>query len=227
MTMLGKTTSLAATLLLLGSMPALPAAAQSAAAQETASRVRPGQIPGNAIRIPCCRCLDGSKETIRIDTGAVPWQVSSPGSSAQQTAVGASNAAWTNLSPAKWVGPPGAPTAQGDYRYQVQIHLPRCIIPGQVTIKGRFAGDNSVKAFFDNAQIAASGGTANYGFLPGSVTPFTATTNAPGLHTLTFVVTNSSGPTGLAVEASITRVCPKELEHSSAVPVEPAPIDSQ
>jgi hypothetical protein len=153
---------------------------------------------------------------VRIDTGAASWQVSNPGSTSLGPVANAANVSWVALPPARWVGPPTGGTSTGDFTYQLQIYVPRCTIPSQVRLAGRFAGDNSVRVFFDERRIAASGGTPNYGFLPGSVTPFAVSSLTPGLHTLRVVVTNSGGPTGVIVEAALTATCPREIEQSGA-----------
>jgi hypothetical protein len=160
------------------------------------------------IRLPCCQCLDGKTlPAINASTGAAPWNVAF-GSSAAQPVATASNAAWTPVSPGQWVGPSGS-AAVGDYTYLMPFQVPKCTIPMQVTISGKFAADNSAKLYIDGTFVKASQGTPNYGFLPGSVTPFSWTgALTPGAHAIKMVVTNSSGPTGVVVAATITVTCP-------------------
>lgn len=168
-------------------------------------------VPRDAIRVPCCRCLDGTRQTVNINTGTARWQVTSPGSTGIQPVALAGNPAWTPVPPARWVGPPGNPTTVGDYTYFIRIYVPRCTIPPRVVMSGRFAADNSARVFLDANQIAASQGTPNYGFLPGSITPFSASLS-PGLHTVRVIVRNISGPTGMILQGSLTITCPRELE---------------
>lgn len=168
-----------------------------------------GPRPPRAVVLPCCRCLDGKTTTVNVSTGAVPYNVSF-GSSAAQPVVPASNVAWTPVPPGQWVGPSGN-AAIGDYTYSMPFQVPKCLIPMQVTISGKFAADNSGKLYIDGNFVKASQGTPNYGFLPGSVTPFSWTgVLAPGPHAIKMVVTNSSGPTGVVVAATIRVTCPRE-----------------
>lgn len=204
----GKMIAALASMLLIGSAPAAPSFAQEAAA------VRPVPIPPTAVRVPCCRCLDGTTRTIAINSGTSPWQVSNPGApNVFAPAVSATNVAWTQLPPARWIGPVGGNSATGDYVYQLQIYVPRCVIPATVRIIGHFAADNRARLLHNGNQIAASLGTPDYGFLPGSVTPFTVNNLTAGLHTLQLVVTNSGGPTGAVIRANVTSTCPRDLEH--------------
>ncbi|HVQ07845.1 MAG TPA: hypothetical protein VMS43_05380 [Allosphingosinicella sp.] len=176
----------------------------------TSAQPRP-DIPADAIRVPCCRCLDGHQQVVNINTRTAPWQVGSPGSTGVQPVVAAGNVSWYPVPPAGWVGPPGNPTAVGDYTYFIRIYVPRCTIPGRVILSGRFGADNSARVFLDSGQIAASQGTPNYGFLQGSITPF-STPVGPGVHTLRVVVRNIGGPTGMILQGQLTFTCPRDLE---------------
>lgn len=191
--------SLAGALALLASFSSLPAPAQP-------------EYPttGPVVRVPCCRCVGGRPLRITINTRTAPWQVASPGSGIGPV-VPAGNVSWAPVPPAGWVGPQGAPTTVGDYTYFIRIQVPRCTIPARVTLSGRFGADNSARVFLDANQIAASQGTPNYGFLPGSITPF-STPLAPGVHTLRVIVRNIGGPTGMILQGQITVTCPTSLE---------------
>ena len=178
----------------------------------TASTAVP--VGREVIRIPCCRCVNGPRRTVTINTGTARWRVATPNSTSFQpaAAVVPPNPAWTPVPPAAWVGPPGAAQTVGDYTYRLQFYVPRCMLRPIITISGRFAADNSARLLLDGVAVASSQGTAGYGFLPGSVTPFSASATSPGLHELTIVVTNSSGPTAVAIQGAITIACPRELE---------------
>jgi hypothetical protein len=168
------------------------------------------------IRLPCCRCLDGKRTNVNVSTGTVPWNVAF-GNSAAQPAALTSNVAWAPVPPGHWIGT-GSETA-GNYTFQMPFQVPRCVIPMQVTISGKFAADNSAKLYIEGNLVASSLGTPNYGFLPGSVTPFTwSGPLVPGAHSIKVVVTNSDGPTGLVVAATITVTCPnlKDGEYHSS-----------
>jgi len=169
------------------------------------------QRPPRAVTLPCCRCLDGKSTSVDVSTGTAAWNVAF-GSATPQPVVPASNVSWTPVPPGKWVGPSGN-AAVGDYTYTMPFQVPKCVIPMQVTISGKFAADNSGKLYIDGNFVKASQGTPNYGFLPGSVTPFTWTgVLTPGAHAINMVVTNSSGPTGVVVAATITVTCPRDGE---------------
>jgi hypothetical protein len=164
-----------------------------------------------AVSLPCCRCLDGKSTTVNVSTGTAPWNVAF-GSATAQPVIPASNVSWTPVPPGSWVGPRGN-AAIGDYTYTMPFQVPKCLIPMRVTISGKFAADNIGKLYIDGTFVKASQGTANYGFLPGSVTPFSwSGVLTPGPHAITMVVTNTSGPTGVVVAATITVTCPREGE---------------
>jgi hypothetical protein len=134
-----------------------------------------------------------------LSTGTAVWSVTTP-ANVTTTAQNAAYVAWTTmLSPAQWVSPPGSPTASGVYVYQTTFKAHKNCTNG--SLSGRFLGDNSVNLYFDGTLIASSQGTPNYGFLPGSVTPFSVASFGPGAHTLKAEVTNESGPTGVVVDA--------------------------
>lgn len=203
---------LAGALLLAFAPTSIAVAAQPAAAQ---AQISVPSIPPYAIRIPCCRCLDGHTQTVTINTRAAPWRVDPPGVVPFQPVVPANNVAWVPLPPAGWVGPPGPPAFNSDYVYQLQIYVPRCIIPARVTFAGRFAADNRGRMYLDGNLIATS--------LTFTVpTPFSSVPLGPGIHTLNVIVHNDYGPTGLIVQGAITIVCPRELEQGGG-PLPPAP----
>lgn len=164
------------------------------------------------ISLPCCRCVDGSSTTVSINTGTAPWGVSWPSVFGYPAVVPAANAAWAPVPPAQWVGPAGAPTASGDYVYQLQFQVPQCVIPARITIAGRFAADNRATLYIDAIQVRSSVGTPNYGFLPGSVTSFSAPVSPTptGLHSIRLVVSNTSSATAAIVQGAITVTCPSD-----------------
>ncbi|MBV9884746.1 MAG: hypothetical protein JO276_17185 [Sphingomonadaceae bacterium] len=186
----------------------------SVANAQQARLPHPVRIPEDAVRIPCCRCLDGSRQPIEINTRTAAWKVAGPGSSNFQPVAADGNQAWWPVPPAGWVSPPGHPQSTGDYTYQLQFYIPPCIIPSQVVISGRFAADNRARVFLDQQLVASSQGTPDYGFLQGSVTPFNVTVTTPGLHSLRVVVTNTGGVTGMVMQATIVAICPRDLELS-------------
>jgi hypothetical protein len=175
------------------------------------------------VRVPCCRCVDGTSTEIRIDTGAVPWRVTTPLSSLQQAAVPVASipGSWANqLAPAIWIGPPGQPEDVGVYEYELQFYVPDCVIPSQIYVSGKAAADNRATIYFDGNLTT---NPVVQGFTNGHITPFTVgPVTGTGVHKLRFAVTNDGGPTGLIVQAAITVRCPDKLEHGvgGAVPTD-------
>jgi hypothetical protein len=187
---------------------ATPAAAQEAAPApgDIEAQVRPDAAGRPAVHLPCCLCVDGRRIRIRINTRAAPWFVRSPGSAAFNAVIPASNPAWTTaLAPAGWVGPPGAPIAQGDYVYELRVVMPRCLIRPVVRVVGRFAADN-------RATTTIGGTTSTTpGFTIGAIRPFGGTLgSAPGTQTIRITVRNDGGPTGLIALGVIEIICPRQ-----------------
>ncbi len=142
---------------------------------------------------------------MNLSTGFAPWRVTGPSGGASQLVVGANPSlfGWTAaLSPAQWVSPPGAPRALGNYTYTLQYFIPECVIPANMFITLQFAAD-------DTATLTGTGFTAST-WTAGSIPTVTlpAGFNTPGLHTLTIVVNNVGGPTGLLVRATLNTRCP-------------------
>ncbi|MEK6283024.1 MAG: hypothetical protein AABN95_21915 [Acidobacteriota bacterium] len=115
----------------------------------------------------------------------------------------------TNLGPAKWIQPVAAPTpsanvAVGIVKYTVQFNVPKCGIPSEVRLDGTFAADNGANVTFDGNPVTSC--PTPYCFkTPGQ--PLTVTGILAGTHTLTFEVKNEGGPSGLSVNAKLTRKC--------------------
>jgi hypothetical protein len=177
-------------------------------------------LPGRITALPCCKCL-GETTTANLSTGAVPWTASVPGNSAQAPTALAANPAWTTmLAPmAQWISPAGNPQTVGVYTYQTKFDARNCTIPSDIVISGKFLADNSAVLLIDDKKVTASQGTPNYGFLPGSLTPFSYTipaSAAAGVHTVTIQATNSSSVTGIVVQLTATRKCSSKVEKDAA-----------
>ncbi|MDP1737130.1 MAG: hypothetical protein Q8L23_06795 [Caulobacter sp.] len=171
------------------------------------------QVAGSRVlKVPCCKCVDGKKLEVVIDTGRVAgWTVRKPGSTSAAPVQSASNSAWATVSSASWVGPGSSFTTAGTYVYEFKFEVPRCTIPAAVSISGRFAADNSGKVSLDNGPtVASSLGSANLGFQQANVTPYTITGIGPGPHTLKVEVYNAGSATGLALSGIITVACPRD-----------------
>lgn len=183
----------------------LAAAAAVTLPASTMAQPGPDSRPnGRGIVVPCCTCVDGSTRTINISTGAVAWAISGPGASGN--AVALSHPSWGSLG-APWVGPVGgAASAQaGTYTYQINVRVPRCLIGSEITVKGQFLADNS-------ATISLGGSTSGgiYGFKSGNQGNFSATLSAS--QTISVVVRNEGGPSGMALKGEIVVKCPKGPE---------------
>lgn len=176
---------------------------------------------GKSTIIPCCRCIGGSS-TANVSTGKpnVVWTVTQPGSAVPTPVMPVSNVAWTTtaIPGGAWVSPQGNPMTVGNFDYSTVIDVRDCIIGSTVTISGKFLADNRGTLLVDGREVISSGGTPNYGFLPGSVTPFTVTlpAGATGFHTITLRAQNSGGPTGILVELNVTRQCGDERQLEKA-----------
>jgi hypothetical protein len=199
--------TLAAAALAVG-IAAAPAAAQepNAASGEIEAQVRPDATGRPAIHLPCCLCVDGRRIRVRINTRAAPWFVRNPGSGTFNPVVPANNLAWTSgLAPAGWVGPPGAPTAVGDYVYELRVVMPRCLIRPVVRVVGRFAADNRATTTIGTTTSTTPG------FTLGSIRPFGgALSSNPGTQTIRITVRNDGGPTGLVALGVVEIICPRQ-----------------
>jgi hypothetical protein len=173
------------------------------------------------VRGLCCRCADGRQLQVDISTGVAPWRVRR-GNAPSQPAIVHPIAAWTaSLPPAQWITPPNAPEDGGDYVYELQYFVPECLIHSRFAVTGEWAVDNSGAISVDGGPPFAT----NAGFQTGNVASFTVPPAGLtlGLHTLTVVVNNISGPTGLLLRARITTFCPLQAEPASGELTEAPP----
>jgi hypothetical protein len=161
--------------------------------------------------IGCCECV-GKTTTLNISTGQGSpidplWQVNGGPSYTTPPYPG-----WaTTLGPAKWIQPVGSPTPSpnlpvGSFKYTVQFNVPKCTIPSDVRVDGTFAADNGASILLDGNPVTSC--PMPYCFkAPGQ--PLSIAGITPGSHTLTFEVKNEGGPSGLIVNAILTRQCQK------------------
>jgi hypothetical protein len=168
--------------------------------------------PTPPITVPCCKCL-GEASTTDLSTGiASPidlrWKVNGGPAFTTPPFSG-----WTTaLSPARWIQPVASPTPSGNvqantvFKYTLQFTVPKCTIPSNVALQGRFAADNSAKVFLDTTPIASCGGPNCFS----TPTAFSVASIGPGNHTLEFQVSNISGPSGLIVNAQLKAQCAKD-----------------
>lgn len=115
------------------------------------------------------------------------------------------NPAWVTSSNAAWIGPAqgsGQNTVQ-TFKYSININLPACNSTG-LSIKGKYAADNSAYILVNNDQTQLFPTVSSTGFRQFVDFEITSGLQA-GQNTLTFVVKNDSGVTGLLVE--ITEAC--------------------
>lgn len=115
------------------------------------------------------------------------------------------NPAWVTSPNAAWIGPAqgsGQNTVQ-TFKYSININLPACNSTG-LSIKGKYAADNSAYILVNNDQTQLFPTVSSTGFRQFVDFEITSGLQA-GQNTLTFVVKNDSGVTGLLVE--ITEAC--------------------
>jgi hypothetical protein len=188
-------------------------------AQDAVRTVQSGPRIGKLAVLQCCQCVGRDApqpQGLNLSTGTGPWNVTLPGGAGSGTQ-NASNPAWgpALVTGATWISPTGNPSATGPYKYTTSFAARRCTIPSSITITGKFLADNKGTLYVDGVQVAVSLGTPDYGFLPGSLTPFSYTipaSSSGGVHTITMQADNSSGPTGIDVQLNIKRNCPKNVE---------------
>lgn len=196
--------------------------AATAAASAAVSQPRRGNVgietryigfafrPENEIvQVPCCRCVDGSTSSVRVDTGTGPWKAITPAPVVTGLAGPANHSAWATLAPATWVGFPVAESRTGTYTYELRFNIPSCVIPSQFTLAGQFAADNDGRLYVLPYPAALKATPSSIGFQQGSVTPFQWGVS-PGLHTLRVTVHNDDGPTGLILRGAISVACPAD-----------------
>jgi hypothetical protein len=127
--------------------------------------------------------------------------------------------AWTAL-PGNWIEPYAAPMSgggpydapAGDYTYQLKFTL-ACAPESyaRLNISGVIAADNRFTATLNNNNLLASCSGSGYCFQ----SPGTTISSPPlsayvqGTNTITIVVHNDGGPTGLAVQATLKAMCGK------------------
>jgi hypothetical protein len=170
--------------------------------------VEPSTGPSMAT-LPCCE-RPGQQTELNLSTGTGAWTVKLPASATDGPTSNAANVAWTTavLTASNWISPNGNPTGAGNYIYSTKFDAGECRVRCTIAVSGRFLVDNRGVLKVDGVTVATSVGTPNYGFLPGSVTPFTY--NIPvvsGVHTVTFEAYNQSGPTGANIELQVRRRC--------------------
>jgi hypothetical protein len=174
------------------------------------------QLPSKTPTLSCCECL-GQVTTLNLNTGQSSpidpiWSVN--GNSAYTTPPYPGWVLPSLLTPAKWIQPVASPTPSnnvpvGDYKYTVKFNTPRCTIPGDVQLDVHFAADNSATVLLDGSQIATTPCLTTCFKAPQAPVSFTATVSTAISHTLVFVVHNEGGPSGLIVNAKLTRHCTK------------------
>lgn len=176
------------------------------ASAQTGARGPGKPPPVKMITIPCCKCLDGSTQTVSINTGANAWTMKPPTGPAQPAPV-TTHVAWTTgAAPAQWVGTQSG--VQGSYVFELRFHVPNCVIRPTIMVSGIFSADNGGVLTIDTPMPAfnAPPPTAFQ-----STFPFGKQVVGPGMHTIRVTVNNLGGPVGAVVKGTITVRCPKEL----------------
>jgi len=161
----------------------------------------------------------GRTTTLNLNTGQSGpndpiWTVN--GAAAHPTSAYPGWMAPTNaqLNGAQWIQLPNQSTPAsnvpaGDYKYKVRFNTPKCVIPSRVMLDVYFAADNSATVFVDGTLVPTTVCSTNCFNVPQAPVHFTVGL-APGAHAIDIVVKNLGGPSGLIVNAKVTRACVKE-----------------
>lgn len=175
--------------------------------------VNPKDIRVSTAKVPtlgCCKCLDGANSLDLSTVSGNDWTVNG-NPVAYPTSI---HSAWNlNTGTAKWVstilsGSTGN-IAEGDYEYRLKFVIPNCTINQEVMLSGNLGGDDDVKIFLDNNQLSQCSG--GWCFNTNNPPPAFSTAVTPGTHYLIVKVHNSSGPSGMFVNAKLTGKCSGKL----------------
>jgi hypothetical protein len=182
----------------------------------------PGPLPVKMLTLPCCRCLDGSVQTVNISTGSAVWTVQPP-SGPVQTATPSNNVAWTNaLAPATWLGTQnGQP---GTYTFELRFRIPNCTIRPTVILSGAFSADNGGTVSLITGPMTPVSGPYPFGFQ--ATVPFTSGSLPSGNnYILRVTVKNQSGPVGMVLKGTLTIRCPKDVIKTDPIEQTGDPVD--
>ncbi len=170
--------------------------------------------------LECCNCL-GQSTTLDLSTGQGSpidplWKMNM--GAAYTTPPASPSWCSTFPSPAKWIQPVASPIPSlnvppGVYKYTVRFYVPKCTIPSVVRLEGKFAADNSavLGMHLDGPMIAGTSCPGPVCFKCSTAVPFTVAALSQGAwHTLSIDVKNNEGPSGLIVNAKLTRQCARE-----------------
>lgn len=184
----------------------------------------PALVPARPVKVltvPCCRCLDGSVQTINISTGSAAWTVKPP-SGPVQTASPSNHPAWTTaLAPAAWLGTQSGQV--GTYTFDLRFRIPNCAIRPNVTLSGAFSADNGGTVSLIPGPMTPASVTPPQGFQ--TTAPFSSGNLGPGNYTLRVTVNNLHGPAGMALKGTITIRCPRFVQPVDPIEEAGDPID--
>ena len=165
-----------------------------------------------------CAKVQGNPVSVNLSTGQPGWTLKLPNGNASAIALTPSMvpSPWTAVPGAQWVGPQGAPQTPGAYVYETRVRVLKCPNGQAAKLTAQFRADNVGTLTLINpagAVIATmnQAGTANYGFLPASLSPAGGpgfhgwTASANGIYTIRMAVQNSDGPTGVAASIVLSR----------------------
>lgn len=173
---------------------------------------------GSNLPVLNCSQSQNNPPLVNLSTGQPGWALTLPNGAAGSIVPTPSMvpSPWTAVPGAQWVGPQGAPQIPGTYVYETKVRVLKCPNGKPAKITAQFRADNrGTLSLIDPAGSAVTtmnqGGTPNYGFLPGSLSPSSApgvhswTASANGIYTVRMTVQNSGGPTGVAANVTLTR----------------------
>ncbi len=155
-------------------------------------------------------CSKQNGNLMDVSTGP-GWALKQPnGSVAPASTV--NNVAWSAVPNAQWIGPGGANTATGVWTYTRKVRIAECPNRAPVRLSIAYRADNIGTLRVRDASGAVitsanQAGTANYGFLPGSVTNhgYAFPSGAAGVYTVELEVQNTGGETGASMSVILQR----------------------
>lgn len=168
--------------------------------------------------LPCCKCL-GEVVTLDLSTGqgggAIDpfWEVDG-----HPAYITPPDSSWLTLTPAQWLQPVASPLPSYNipngsfYRYRMKFIVPSCTIPRDVRLEGRVAGDNTAAVLLNSlsSPVGLCNGPDCYKSPQGPVSFGVGVPYVSFPYVLSVVVRNTTGPSGMIMNAQLRAQCKKE-----------------
>ncbi|MEA2338175.1 MAG: hypothetical protein QOE82_2182 [Thermoanaerobaculia bacterium] len=173
-----------------------------------------------------CSCMDFKRcfdTTIDVSTGAnngaaIPigandphWSVKPPGgNNAPAVAINRQSTAWVAApAGAQWISSSANATTAGQYVYTFNFNLGSDWPNRDCRLDLNWAADNDLILKLDNPQIAASSAIHSFTSFNALHHVVAAVIPPTGAHTITAIVNNAEGPTGLLISGKVICSCKK------------------